>query len=60
MLVDVLAELPHPAAAKAIVNSRGARKLTADTMHKLRQHGLGLAVRSCEAWYHLILQRNTY
>lgn len=57
--VEVLAELPHPAAASATNNSRGARELTADTMHKPRQLGHASTAPASAAWYHLVLQRNT-
>jgi hypothetical protein len=60
IVVDVLAELPHPAAPSAMNNSRGARDVTALPLHNFRQcrhrsHGTRWG-----AWYHFDLQRNTH
>lgn len=60
-VVEVLAELPHPNAASAAQNSRGARKITRFLYAQDSPSGVPeRKVSMRTAWYHRVLQRNTY
>jgi hypothetical protein len=58
--VEVVAELPHPAAASARDNSRGTREFTGETHAQDSPAQSCLIASRCDAWYHQTLQRNTY